>query len=130
MLVEESDAIVHIPPLPTIAGDATQFTQLWQNLVGNALKFRGEEAPQVWIEAQRDGAMWRFIVRDNGIGIDPKYAARIFVIFQRLHTRSKYAGTGIGLAICKKIVERHGGQIWMDTPPQSGTSFVFTIPIA
>ena len=100
---------------------------MFQNLIGNGIKFRGERPPQIHISARRDGDGWEFAVRDNGIGIDRQYWDQIFVIFQRLHTRQKYAGTGIGLAICKRIVERHGGRIWLDSEPGQGTTFHFTL---
>ncbi len=102
--------------------------QLLQNLIGNALKFRGEKPPAIHIGAQRMDHEWEFSVRDNGIGILPKDFARIFIIFQRLHGRDKYPGTGIGLSICKKIVERHGGRIWLKSEPGLGTTFFFTLP--
>jgi len=127
--VEESGASIRHGPLPKVLGDCVQLTQLFQNLVGNAIKFRGAQPPQVEVTAERDGAEWKFRVADNGIGIDPKHFERIFVLFQRLHTRQEYAGTGMGLAICKKIVERHGGRIWVESEPGHGTSFWFTLPI-
>ena len=128
--IAESGATVTVAgPLPTVLGDDTQLTQLFQNLVSNALKFRRPETPpQIQLGAQRDGSNWLFHVRDNGIGIDPQYHERIFVIFQRLHTREQYPGTGIGLALCKKIVERHGGRIWVESALGQGATFWFTLP--
>lgn len=127
LALEDSQAQVMHDPLPQVMGDTGQLSQLLQNLIGNAIKFRGERAPTVHVSAERDGAMWRIGVRDNGIGIEPEYHQRIFVIFQRLHTRERYAGTGIGLAICKKIVERHAGRIWIESQPGQGTTFFFTL---
>ena len=129
---EEFDADVQVDPLPTVSADETQMRQLLQNLVANAVKFRGDAAPEVRVSAERiredDRPMWRFAVADNGIGIEPHHADRVFQIFQRLHTRDEYEGTGIGLAMCKKIVERHGGRIWFESAPDDGTTFYFTIP--
>ena len=125
--IEESGAVVTHDPLPTLLCDATQLTQLFQNLIGNAIKFRSAEPPCVHVAAEQRGAEWLFVVRDNGIGIDPQYAQRIFIIFQRLHTRVEYPGTGIGLAICKKIVERHGGRIWVESQAGQGARFCFTM---
>ncbi len=125
--IGEEGATVTRGPLPLVMGDPVQLGQLFQNLISNAIKFRGERPPEVRITAERDDDTWRFAVADNGIGIDADYADRIFVIFQRLHTRSEYPGTGIGLAICKKIVERHGGRIWVDGRPGKGTTFHLTI---
>ncbi|MFZ0035473.1 MAG: PAS domain-containing protein [Sedimentisphaerales bacterium] len=126
--VREFGAKITFDDLPKVCVDAVQLTQLFQNLVGNALKFCNNETPQVHISATRADGVWRFAVTDNGIGIEPQYAERIFQIFQRLHSRDKYPGTGIGLAICKKIVERHGGKIWVESKPGSGSTFYFTIP--
>ncbi len=126
--IQETNASISHDPLPTIMADDNQLRQLLQNLIGNAIKFRGETQPQVHIGVEKQDDMWHFCVQDNGIGIDPRFAERIFVIFQRLHTRTHYGGTGIGLAICKKIVERHGGQIWVESQPDSGAAFHFTIP--
>lgn len=126
--IRESAAIITHDPLPTVMGDQTQLTQLFQNLIGNGLKFCAGRRPEIHIGAQRQDGGWRFTVRDNGIGIDPQYRDRIFVIFQRLHTRTEYPGTGIGLAICKRIVERHGGEISVESEPGKGAVFSFTIP--
>ncbi|WP_280154934.1 ATP-binding protein [Piscinibacter sp. XHJ-5] len=128
--VAERGAQVTHGPLPTVMGDSTQLLQLFQNLIGNALKFHGAQPVQVRIEAAAEGAHWRFTVRDNGIGIAPEYHERIFVLFQRLHGRDEYPGTGIGLAICKKIVERHGGTISVESQPGEGSTFTFTMPRA
>ena len=126
--VEETGASIIQGKLPAVLGDETQLTQLFQNLVGNALKFHGASAPRVLVEAERQGPVWRFTVEDNGMGIEPQYHERIFIIFQRLHAKEEYPGTGIGLAICKKIVERHGGRIGLDSQPGQGTTFWFTLP--
>jgi light-regulated signal transduction histidine kinase (bacteriophytochrome) len=110
-----------------MAGPA-QLRQVFQNLIGNALKFRGDEPPRIHIGAERQAGEWVLAVGDNGIGIDPQYFERIFQVFQRLHTQREYAGSGIGLAICKKIVERRGGRIWVSSEPGKGATFFFTIP--
>lgn len=128
LTIQETAATVTYAALPTVMADETQLGQVFQNLIGNALKFRGTEPPRIEISARRQGDMWAFSVRDNGIGIDPRQAERIFQIFQRLHTREEYPGTGIGLALCKKIVERHGGQIWVESQPGQGATFRFTLP--
>jgi light-regulated signal transduction histidine kinase (bacteriophytochrome) len=126
--INSAQATVIHDPLPTLSVDAGQIRQLFQNLVGNALKFRGEQPPNIYIGAKRQEGRWVFSVRDNGIGIDPQYYEKLFQVFQRLHTRKDYPGTGIGLAICKKIVERHGGTIWVESQSGQGATFYFSIP--
>jgi light-regulated signal transduction histidine kinase (bacteriophytochrome) len=123
------EAHVTLGELPTVQGDPHQLGQLFQNLIGNALKFvPPERTPEISVAAERDGAAWRFTVADNGIGLEPAYAERIFRMFQRLHTRDDYPGTGIGLAIAKKVIERHDGDIWAEPAPDGGTRFHFTLP--
>ncbi len=128
LVIAETGAVITHDPLPRVLGDSVQLIQLFQNLLSNALKFRSAEPPRVYIGVESKGHQWIFCVRDNGIGIDPQYFQRIFVIFQRLHTHQDYPGTGIGLAVCKKIVERHGGKIWVESMPAKGATFYFTIP--
>jgi light-regulated signal transduction histidine kinase (bacteriophytochrome) len=126
--IEAHDAHITHTPLPTVLADGTQLEQVFQNLISNALKFHGEAPPRICIGAQDRKGEWEFSVQDNGIGLDPKQATRIFEIFQRLHTEDEYPGTGIGLAVCKRIIERHGGRIWVQSSPGAGSTFYFTLP--
>jgi PAS domain S-box-containing protein len=126
--IENSGAVVTYDPLPTLDVDDMQLVQLLQNLVGNAIKFRGAEAPRIHIAVQEDDEHWSFAVEDNGIGIERQYFDRIFMVFQRLHNKSEYPGTGIGLAICKKVIDRHGGRIWVESKPGEGSRFCFALP--
>ena len=127
--IDESGATIAVDDLPTVSGDAGQLHQLLSNLVANAVKFRAEDPPAVHVSASRFGDEgWRVSVADSGIGLDPAFADRIFVIFQRLHARDEYPGTGIGLAIARRIVERHGGRIWVESEPERGATFHFTLP--
>jgi len=130
--LEESGAVVTHDPLPTLEGDQSLLVQLFQNLVGNGVKFRRDDPPRVHLSARPSSTpgVWEFACSDNGIGIEPQYADKIFVIFQRLHGRDTYTGTGIGLAMCKKIVEHHGGRLWLDTDPRDtpGAVFRWTLP--
>jgi PAS domain S-box-containing protein len=126
--VAESGAVVTHDPLPAVGGDGSQLVQLFQNLLSNAVKFRKNDVPRIHVSVKMDGSEWTFGVEDNGIGIDPRHADWVFTVFQRLHTRREYPGTGIGLAVCKRIVERHGGRIWVESLPGEGSTFRFTIP--
>ena len=128
LALQESGAKVTHDPLPTVNGDDVQLGQLFQNLLGNALKYRNGQGPVVHIGCERRESIWLLWIRDNGIGIDPRFAEKIFIIFQRLHTREQYPGTGIGLAVCKRIVERHGGKIWVESELGKGSTFYFTLP--
>jgi PAS domain S-box-containing protein len=123
--IEEAGATITRDPLPKVMGDEIQLLQLFQNLIGNAVKFRGEQPVKVHVGVEPQKGNWLFRISDNGIGIEPQHAERIFIIFQRLHNRLQYPGTGIGLAICKKIVERHGGRIWVESEPGAGATFCF-----
>jgi len=126
--IEATGATVTHGLLPTVTGDGAQLAQLFQNLVSNAIKFRSQDAPCIDVRAHEQGDAWVVSVKDNGIGIDPQYFERIFIMFQRLHAKAEYSGTGIGLAICKKILDRHGGRIWVDSLPGQGCTFCFTLP--
>ena len=126
--IGECGAAVTHDALPILMVDPIQISQLFQNLIANAVKFRGATAPRVHVSARAEGRSWEFAVSDNGIGIDPQFFSQLFAIFHRLHPRGEYPGTGIGLAVCKKIVERHGGRIWIESQPGKGTTFRFTIP--
>ncbi len=127
MAVQESGAKITHDPLPTVMADDTQLEQLFQNLIGNAIKYRNSKPPQIYVTCERAGQDWLFTVKDDGIGIDPKEAEKIFVIFKRLHSREEFEGSGIGLAVCKKIVERHGGRIWVESELGKGATFYFTL---
>ncbi len=126
--IRESGAVVTHAPLPVVWADRSQLTQVFQNLIGNAIKFRGKEPPAISVQAERAGEQWLFSVSDNGIGVAPESAENIFVVFQRLHTRTEYPGNGIGLAICKKIIGRYGGKIWVEAQADRGSIFKFTLP--
>ena len=126
--IAEAGAVIEAGPLPVVRGQLTLMSVVFQNLIGNALKFTGDEPPRIVVTAERDGAFWSFSVTDNGIGIEPQYADRVFLIFQRLHERAAYPGTGIGLAMCRKIIDYFGGRIWLDTGVAEGARFRFTVP--
>ncbi len=128
MAIKESDAEITHDKLPSIVADESQLIQVFQNLIGNAIKFSGEKSPRIHISAKDEHSEWIFSIQDNGIGIEAKYAERIFIIFQRLHSREESPGSGIGLSICRKIAERHGGRIWVESTPGEGSTFYFTIP--
>jgi light-regulated signal transduction histidine kinase (bacteriophytochrome) len=125
--IMENNAQITHDPLPIIKVDSSQIRQLFQNLITNAIKFHGDEPPKIHISAEETGKEWLFSVSDNGIGIDSNHLEKIFNVFNRLHTREEYEGTGIGLAICKRIVERHGGKIWVESEPGKGSTFYFTL---
>jgi light-regulated signal transduction histidine kinase (bacteriophytochrome) len=127
MAIKDNDVRITFDHLPTVNMDETLLMQLLQNLIGNAIKYRSDAPPEIHLSAREAGPEWVFSVQDNGIGLDPKYAEHIFTVFKRLHGR-EYPGTGIGLAICKRIVERHGGHIWVKSEPGKGATFYFTVP--
>lgn len=127
--IQESGAVIRHGPLPVVMADSSQLVQVFQNLIGNAIKFRGSEAPSIQVNAEATANEWIFSVTDNGIGIPPEQTENVFVIFRRLHTHAEYPGNGIGLSVCKKIVERHGGRIWVKSEPGRGSNFQFTLPI-
>src|SRR6202521_1962275 len=127
--IKQSGAVVTHDPLPALRTDDTQLSQVFQNLVGNAIKYRSAEVPHIHVSATKNGGHeWIFSVRDNGLGIEPQYFERIFILFQRLHGQNEFEGSGIGLAICKKIVERLGGRIWVESQSEKGSTFYFTLP--
>ena len=127
LVIEANGATITHDPLPSVLANDLQMIQLFQNLIGNAIKFRSKEQPRIHVGVKQLGERWLIFVRDNGIGIDPQYTERVFAIFQRLHNPDRYPGTGIGLAIARKIVERHGGRIWVDSEPGKGATFYFTL---
>ena len=129
LFIKENKASVAHDPLPEVVANNTQLAQIFQNLIVNGIKFHSEEAPKIHISAKKKAKDWIFSVRDNGIGIDLQYSEKIFEVFKRLHNKEEYPGTGIGLAICKKIVERHGGHIWVESELGKGSTFYFTLPI-
>jgi light-regulated signal transduction histidine kinase (bacteriophytochrome) len=129
MVISESGVKITNGDMPTVFGDKTQLIELFQNLIGNSIKFRKKDVvSEIHVNAEKKDNEWLFSIRDNGIGIEKEHFDRIFLIFQRLHRREEYPGTGIGLAYCKKIVERHGGRIWVESEYGQGTTFFFTIP--
>jgi light-regulated signal transduction histidine kinase (bacteriophytochrome) len=129
-LLDESDAVVNYDTLPEVTADPVLLSQVFQNLIGNAIKFRGKEPPCINLSAKKEDRKWLFSVSDNGIGIPHEQTDRIFEVFQRSHDKNKYHGTGIGLAICKKIIEHHGGRIWVESEPGKGSTFFFTIRVS
>ena len=128
-VIKENNATIFHDPLPEVMADSIQLVQVFQNMILNGIKYHSEETPKVHNSAEKKASEWIFSVQDNGIGIDPQYSERIFEIFKRLHSKERYPGTGIGLAICKKIVERHGGRIWVESELGKGSIFYFTLPI-
>ena len=129
LFIKENKAVVSHDPLPEVIADNTQLAQVFQNLIINGIKFHSEGTSKIHISAEKKAGEWVFSVQDNGIGIDPQYSEKIFEVFKRLHKKEEYPGTGIGLAICKKIIERHGGYIWVESELGKGSTFYFTLPI-
>ena len=125
--INESNAVIEVGTLPSMSANKTQMFQLFQNLIGNALKYSSKEPPRIYIEGKEEEKQYLFSVKDNGIGIKPMFFEKIFVLFQRLHHKNEYSGTGIGLTVCKKIIERHDGKIWVTSEPGVGSCFYFTI---
>ncbi|WP_306438842.1 sensor histidine kinase [Natronococcus pandeyae] len=126
--IDERDAVIDSEELPRVEGDASQLRQVFQNLISNAIEYSGDAPPQVDISAERDGEEWIISVRDSGLGIPPEEQDRIFEVFERLHSHEESSGTGIGLALCNRIIERHNGEIWVESDPGEGTTFSFTLP--
>jgi len=129
LYIKQNRVTVSHDPLPQIIADSTQLAQVFQNLIANVIKYHNEETPKINISAEKKASEWVFSVQDNGIGIDPQYSEKIFEVFKRLHKKEEYPGTGIGLAICKKIIERHSGRIWVESELGNGSTFYFTLPI-
>ena len=127
--IKESKASITQFTLPKIFGNYVQITQVFQNLVANAIKYQGEDIPSITISAEKKSDMWQFAVKDNGIGIEQWFSERIFIVFQKLHDHKKYPGSGIGLALCKRVIEKHGGKIWFESEVGKGTTFFFTLPV-
>jgi light-regulated signal transduction histidine kinase (bacteriophytochrome) len=127
--IERNRAVIRTSPLPVVIGDESQLYRLFQNLISNALKFRGRESPEIRVWAELQEGEWIFAVQDNGIGIAPEYQEKVFGMFSRLHSRAQYEGTGIGLALCSKIAQRHGGRIWVESDVGEGATFRFNIPV-
>jgi signal transduction histidine kinase len=126
--IQESNAVISRDPLPAISGDPVQLIRVFQNLISNAIKYRGKELPRIELRAEPRDHEWSFAVQDNGIGIEPDYTEKIFGIFKRLHAQGEHPGNGMGLAICRKIINRHGGRIWVESEPGRGSKFCFTLP--
>jgi light-regulated signal transduction histidine kinase (bacteriophytochrome) len=129
LIIKENEVTVSHGSLPVVVADNTQLAQVFQNLIANGIKFHSEKAPKIHISAEKKSNEWVFSVQDNGIGIDPQYSEKIFEVFKKLHKKEEYSGTGIGLAVCKKIVERQGGRIWVESELGKGSTFYFTLPI-